>query len=340
MISIDGSEGEGGGQVLRTALALSAVTGRSFRIEHIRGKRKKPGLLRQHLTAVKAISEICSARVTGAELGAQALSFEPKAAKHGEHHFTIGTAGSATLVLQTILPPLLMAPGRSHIVIEGGTHNSMAPPFDFIAQTFLPLLHRMGATVSAELIRAGFYPAGGGRFEVHVEGGEKLVPLELMTRGALNKLKIKAVVSQLPERIAEREARLLASTLCDYPLDFETAVVDSAGPGNVAMVTVRAEALTETFTGFGEVGVRAETVAHRLAGEVRGYLQSEAPVGEHLADQLLIPLALAGSGSFRTTEPSLHTRTNADVIGMFLPVRVQIEPDGASYVVQVGAAAT
>lgn len=335
MLSIDGSEGEGGGQVLRTALALSAVTGRSFRIEHIRGKRRKPGLLRQHLTAVKAIAEICSARVTGAELGSQTLSFEPKAPKHGDYHFAVGTAGSATLVFQTILPPLLMAQGRSRIVLEGGTHNSMAPPFDFIAQSFLPLLHRMGATVSAELARAGFYPAGGGRFEAHIEGGSALAPLELMTRGALNKLKIKAVVAQLPEHIAQREARLLASALCDYPLDFETASVESAGPGNIAMVTVRAEALTETFTGFGEVGVRAETVAHRLAGEVRSYLQSDAPIGEHLADQLLIPLALAGGGAFRTTEPSLHTRTNADVICLFLPVRVGIERDGATYLLRV-----
>jgi RNA 3'-terminal phosphate cyclase (ATP) len=238
-------------------------------------------------------------------------------------------------VLQTILPPLLMVEGHSHIVLEGGTHNSMAPPFDFVAQTFLPLLHRMGASVSVALTRHGFYPAGGGRFEVHIQGGQKLAPLELMTRGALNKLKIRAVVSQLPEHIADREARLLASALCDYTLDFETAVVDSAGPGNVAVVTVRAEALTETFTGFGEVGVRAETVAHRLAGEVRGYLHSDAPVGEHLADQLLIPLALAGSGAFRTTAPSLHTRTNADVIARFLPVRVAFEQDGSAHVVRV-----
>jgi RNA 3'-terminal phosphate cyclase (ATP) len=335
MLTIDGSEGEGGGQVLRTALALSAVTGRSFQIEHIRGKRKKPGLLRQHLTAVKAITEICNARVSGAELGSQALSFEPSSPKHGEYSFAIGTAGSATLVLQTILPPLLMAEGHSHIVLEGGTHNSMAPPFDFVAQTFLPLLHRMGASVSAELTRHGFYPAGGGRFEVHIQGGAKLAPLELLQRGTLNKLKIRAIVSQLPVRIAEREAHQLASALCDYPLDFETSTVDSAGPGNVAMVTVRAEALTETFTGFGEVGVRAETVAHRLAGEVRRYLHSDAPVGEHLADQLLIPLALAGGGTFRTTEPSLHTRTNADVIARFLPVRVAFQQDGAAHLVRV-----
>jgi RNA 3'-terminal phosphate cyclase (ATP) len=335
MLTIDGSEGEGGGQVLRTALALSAVTGRSFRIERIRGKRKKPGLLRQHLTAVRAAAEICDARVAGDELGSQALSFEPAAVKHGEYHFAVGTAGSAMLVLQTILPPLLVAKGRSQVTIEGGTHNSMAPPFDFIAHTFLPLLHRMGASVTVALHRHGFYPAGGGRVEAHIAGGEPLVPLELMERGAVHGLKIKATVAQLPEHIAEREARLLASTLCDHPLDFAAETVGSAGPGNVATVTVRADALTETFTGFGEVGVRAETVAHRLAGEVRGYLASGAPVGEHLADQLLLPLALAGGGVFRTAESSLHARTNADVISLFLPVRVSFYRDTAAYVVRL-----
>src|SRR5690349_22119957 len=153
MLTIDGALGEGGGQVLRTSLALSAVTGKAFRIEHIRGKRSKPGLLRQHLTAVKAIAEICGARVHGAELGSRELSFEPGRVQHGEHRFAVGTAGSATLVFQTVLPALFTAQGRSRIAFEGGTHNPAAPPFEFIAQTFLPLLHRMGATVSVELAR-------------------------------------------------------------------------------------------------------------------------------------------------------------------------------------------
>jgi RNA 3'-terminal phosphate cyclase (ATP) len=325
MLMINGALGEGGGQVLRTSLALSAVTGKTFCIERIRGNRRKPGLLRQHLTAVKALAQICGARVTGAELGSHALRFEPSAVKHGEYHFAVGTAGSATLVFQTVLPALLMAKGTSRIAFEGGTHNPMAPPFDFIAQTFLPLLHRMGATVSAELVRAGFYPAGGGRFEVHIEGGATLQPLEIMTRGDVHGVRIKAVVSQLPDKVAIREANALAAALADFPIDVGTARVESPGPGNVASVTVRSTALTETFTAFGDIGVRAEAVAHRLAGEVRGYLQSEAPVGEHLADQLLIPCALAGGGAFRTTEPSLHTRTNAEVIEMFLPVKIEFE---------------
>jgi RNA 3'-terminal phosphate cyclase (ATP) len=324
MLTIDGTMGEGGGQVLRTSLALSAVTGKPFRIERIRGKRSKPGLLRQHLTVVKAMAEMCGARVSGAELGSSALSFEPGTVKHGDYHIAVGTAGSTTLVFQTLLLPLLTTSGKSRIVFEGGTHNPMAPPFDFIAQTFLPLLQRMGATVSAELVRAGFYPAGGGRFEVYIEGGAKLQPLELRTRGDVHSVSIRAIVSRLPEHIAEREMKVLASALADYPIEVGTACVDSPGPGNVASVTVRSAALTETFAAFGEVGVRAEAVARRLAGEVRKYLQSDVPVGEHLADQLLIPCALAGGGTFRTTEPSSHMRTNANVIGMFLPCRMEV----------------
>jgi len=329
MLTIDGVMGEGGGQVLRTSLALSAVTGKPFRIERIRGKRGKPGLLRQHLTAVRACAEICGARVSGAELGSQTLSFEPGPVKHGEHRFAVGTAGSATLVLQTVLPALLVAKGSSRIAFEGGTHNPMAPPFEFVAQTFLPLLRRMGATIDAELVRPGFYPAGGGRFEAHIEGGAPLRPLELMTRGELLGVHIAAIVSQLPETIAIREMKILAGALAELPIEVDTARVDSAGPGNVASVTVRSASVTETFTAFGEVGVRAEAVAHRLAGQVRKYLASDAPVGEHLADQLLIPCALAGGGCFRTTEPSLHTRTNAEVIGAFLPLRLGLEGSAA-----------
>jgi RNA 3'-terminal phosphate cyclase (ATP) len=335
MLTIDGASGEGGGQVLRTSLALSAVTGKAFSIERLRGKRAKPGLMRQHLTAVKAIAEICGARVAGAELGSQALVFEPGVVKHGDYHFAVGTAGSATLVFQTVLPALLMAQGKSHVVFEGGTHNPMAPPFDFIGQTFLPLVQRMGATVSAELVSSGFYPAGGGRFDVQIEGGAKLRPLELTTRGDLQSVRIKAVVSKLSEKIAMRETQALASALADYPIEVETARIESSGPGNVASVTIVWASLTETFTRFGEVGVRAEAVAQRLAGEVRGYLESDAPVGEHLADQLLIPLALAGGGSFRTTKPSSHTRTNADVIGMFLPIRIDFEQAERQWVLSV-----
>jgi RNA 3'-terminal phosphate cyclase (ATP) len=328
MLTIDGAMGEGGGQLLRTSLALSAVTGKAFRIEGIRAKRKRPGLLRQHLTAVRAVAEICAARVHGDALGSSTLTFEPGSVRHGDYHFAVGTAGSATLVFQSVLPPLLTAEGRSRIIFEGGTHNPMAPPFDFIAQTFLPLLQRMGVSVSAELHAPGFYPAGGGRFIVELVGGAPLAELRLLERGEIERVKIKAVVSQIPEHVAEREMKTLAGRLADLPIEVATALVESAGPGNVAFVTVESKHIRETFSAFGERGVRAESIAHQLAGEVRKYVAANVPVGEHLADQLLIPLALARAGELRTVTPSLHTRTNADVIELFLPGRIALEDEG------------
>src|SRR6185295_18962730 len=159
MLKLDGSVGEGGGQILRTALALSALTGQPFQIDRIRAQRRKPGLMRQHLTAVRAAAEVCQATVAGDSLGSMALSFVPGAVKAGSYSFAVGTAGSATLVLQTVLPPLLVAAGPSTLTIEGGTHNPLAPPFDFLERSFLPLVARMGPQFEARLERWGFYPA-------------------------------------------------------------------------------------------------------------------------------------------------------------------------------------
>jgi RNA 3'-terminal phosphate cyclase (ATP) len=303
MLTIDGGMGEGGGQVLRTALA--------------------------HLTAVRAIAQVCGARVSGDALASPSLTFEPGEIAHGEHHFAVGTAGSATLVFQTVLPALLIAGGRSRLVFEGGTHNPMAPSFEFIARTFLPLLHRLGASVSAELERPGFYPAGGGRFVVELVGGAPLGALSLLERGPIESVSIEALVAGIPEHVAQREVQTLAVQLADLPIRTATAQVQSAGPGNVVTVALRSAGLTEVFTGFGEVGVRAETVALRVAGEVRKYLAADVPVGEHLADQLLLPLALAGGrGEFRTLPPTQHTRTNIDVIHRFAPDRVRLATEG------------
>jgi RNA 3'-terminal phosphate cyclase (ATP) len=180
-IRIDGSFGEGGGQILRSSLSLSLVTGKPFRIENIRANREKPGVLRQHLTAVQAAAEVGSAEVEGASLGSKALTFVPGKIRSGEFRFAIGTAGSGTLVLQTILPALITAAGPSRIEIEGGTHNPAAPPFDFLQRSFIPLIERMGPKVKLELQRYGFYPAGGGRFVVEITPCEVLKPI---ARGA------------------------------------------------------------------------------------------------------------------------------------------------------------
>ena len=184
MIVIDGSEGEGGGQVLRTAWSLALVTGRSVRIENIRANRSRPGVMRQHVTAVEAACAIGGTECEELQVGASELAFLPGKLKPGEHLFAVGTAGSTSLVLQTLLPPLMLADAPSRLVLEGGTHNIHAPPFDFIERVFLPLLNRMGPTVSARLVRHGFYPAGGGRIEVEIVPAQRLERLDLVDRGA------------------------------------------------------------------------------------------------------------------------------------------------------------
>ena len=326
MLTIDGSFGEGGGQIIRSSLALSLVTGRPFRVERVRAGREKPGLRRQHLTAVLAAAEIGRARVEGAGVGSRQFSFEPGEVAAGDYHFSIGTAGSTTLVLQTVLPPLMLARGASLVTLEGGTHNVHAPPFDFLARVFLPLINRLGPRVEIELVRYGFYPPGGGKFTVLVEPAAELRRLDLLERGEIRARRARALCVRLPPNIGERELAVVRERLGfgDDELRVETS--DNAhSPGNVLTVELEAEHLTELFTGVGERGVRAETIAARVCDEAEGYLAHGAPVGEHLADQLLIPLALARGGSFLTGPPSLHTTTNIEIIRKFLDVAITTE---------------
>jgi RNA 3'-terminal phosphate cyclase (ATP) len=316
--------GEGGGQILRTSLALSMCLGTPFRITRIRATRKKPGLQPQHLAAVNAATEICDAELDGAEPGSGELTFVPHHIKQGQYKFATATAGSATLVLQTILPALLTADGLSHLELSGGTHNPLAPPFDFIASAFLPLINRMGPKVSAQLIQAGFYPAGGGIIEVDIHPARRLNPLVLMERGNIIEQRACAAVAHLPLHIAQRELRVIAEGLGLHEECLETREYTTAfGPGNVVSVTINYEHVTEVFTGFGERGVKAETVAARLVQRVRRYLAAEVPVGEQLADQLLLPLALAGGGRYVTLKPSLHTTTNIAVIRAFMDLPIE-----------------
>jgi RNA 3'-terminal phosphate cyclase (ATP) len=325
MLTIDGSTGEGGGQIFRTSLALSLITGTAFRIHHIRQARAKPGLRPQHLAALQAAATIGEADVDGAAVGAGEIVFRPRRVRAGTYHFDVGTAGSTGLVLQTVLLPLVMTRAPSSVTLEGGTHNTHAPPFDFLAEAFLPLMQRMGAPVQAELERAGFYPAGGGR--VHVEIGEArgLSALSLLERGATRRRRARAMVSRLPRHIAERELAVIRSQLGWQADELETAVVsDATGPGNILLLSIESEHVTEVFTGFGELGVRAETVAERAADDARRYESARVPVGPYLADQLLLPLALAGGGAFRTMPLSLHATTNFEVIRRFLDVSIDV----------------
>jgi len=330
MLTIDGSRGEGGGQIFRTSLTLSLVTGTPFRIERIRAGRAKPGLMRQHLTALEAAAAVGDAEVDGAVVGGQEVVFRPKRLRPGTYRFAVGTAGSAGLVLQTILVPLVLARAPSRLTLEGGTHNPAAPPFEFLTEALLPLLRRMGADVDARLERAGFYPAGGGRMTIDVTDRGSLGALHLVRRGRTVRRRARALVSRLSRQIADRELALIRSRLGWDGEELEAVVLSEgmAGPGNVVLLSIESEQVVEVFTGFGEIGVRAEAVAERVAEEARRYLAADVPVGPHLADQLLLPMALAGGGAFRTVPLSRHASTNLEVIGQFLGTSIDVTPAG------------
>ncbi len=324
MITINGSFGEGGGQILRSSLALSIVTGIPFRIDNIRAKRRKPGLMRQHLTAVRAAAEVCKAKVKGDEIGSTDLSFAPGSVAGGDYEFSIGTAGSTTLVLQTILLPLTLAERPSRIVLEGGTHNPFAPPFEFLERAYLPLLNRMGPQVAVTLERAGFYPAGGGRVVAEILPVASLSGINVLERGELKRRLGQAVVSNLPRRIAEREVRVIQKRL-GWDGN-ETVIVEverPVGPGNIVTIELQHENVTEVFTGFGEKNRSAEAVATHAVQQCQRYLKTDAPIGEHLTDQLILPMALAKSGTFRSTGLSRHAETHIELIGKFLDVRIE-----------------
>jgi RNA 3'-terminal phosphate cyclase (ATP) len=326
LIHIDGSEGEGGGQILRSSLSLSICTQQPFRISRIRAKRDKPGLLRQHLTAVKAAAEISGATVTGAQIGSQELTFRPGLLQAGSYTFAIGTAGSTGLVLQTVLPPLLTAAGPSSVRISGGTHNKSSPPFEFLQRVFLPLLARLGAQVGLELRSHGFYPRGGGEIVAHIEPLQARNALHLHERGAPLRSYAEAHIAALPIHIAQRELEVIGSELqWGSEQLLLRGLPNDVGPGNVVTLTAEHEQVSEVITAFGERGVRAEDLASAAACEMREYLLSPAPVGEHLADQLLLPMALASGGSFTTTVVSEHLRSNALVVEKFTQRRVHIE---------------
>lgn len=323
MLSIDGSCGEGGGQIIRTSLALSLVTGKAFRAYNVRAGRAKPGLQPQHLMAVRAAEEVGRARVEGAGVGAREFTFVPGEVAPGQYRFAIGTAGSTTLVMQTVLPPLMTAAGPSLVTFEGGTHNPHAPPFEFIEKTFLPLVNRTGPNVSAELERYGFYPPGGGRFSLYVEPAAEARRLDLVERGLVLSERARALCVNLRSEVGERELKVVGERmgLTLDQLRLETSD-NAVSPGNVLTVEIESEHLTEVFTGVGQRGVRAEQVASRAVGEAKRYLEIGAPVGEHLADQLLIPLALAAGGAYTTGPLSPHTLTNIEVVKKFLPAEI------------------
>lgn len=348
-ILIDGSQGEGGGQIVRSSVALAMLTGRAVTIENMRARREKAGLKQQHLTAVQAAAAICGAEVSGAAVGSGTLHFRPGAVKAGQYRFDVGTAGSTTLVLQTVLPPLLVADAESEIILEGGTHNPGAPIFEFLKAAYLPLVNRMGPRVNAALERHGFYPAGGGRIVVSIAPQPILRGFDLLERGQIVHTQVQAVVANIPDHIAVREVEQITRGLDWNPETSTSRRVEAHGPGNAVWAEIRSEHVTDVFASFGRLGVRAEQVGDEVVDQVRSYLSTAAPVGPHLADQLLLPLGIsawqaaasgaAGGGSFRTGPLTGHAVTHMEILRQFLNVRTEVTPsdDQATFQVSVMA---
>ncbi|WP_299947479.1 RNA 3'-terminal phosphate cyclase [uncultured Microbulbifer sp.] len=328
VIVIDGSQGEGGGQIFRTTLTLAMCLGKPVRIKNIRAGRNRPGLLRQHLACLRAAKEISGAAVTGDELGSSVVTFEPGKVKPGEYRFAIGSAGSTTLVFQTVLMPLLLADGMSELYLEGGTHNGMAPSFDFIEQCFLPVLSGIGCRVEVDLERYGFYPAGGGAWRVRIHPANKIQSLTLVERGEVISMEAVALSARIPSHVTERELSQVKKK-CYWPeSSLNQRLVSSEGPGNMVSLRVNVGEVTEVFESVGERNVSAERVAGRAIRELKRYLEAGVPVGEHLADQLVLPMALGGGGCVQTLKPSQHLLTNIEVIKAIADVKIVLTENG------------
>lgn len=321
--------------MLRSALSLSACTGQPFRIKNIRAGRKKPGLMRQHLTCVRAAEAVCGGKSTGASLGSTELAFAPGEPSGGAYTFDVGTAGATALVFQTILPILLMADEPSTVEFRGGTHTIAAPSLDFIEQAFLPPLQTMGADVSVHRQQLGFYPAGGGLWTSHINPLQQPRSLTLENRGALIAVEGEALRANLPEDICQREIDTLMRNLNISENAVRMSEHKGPGPGNAVLVHVQCEHHSEVFSAIGRHGVKAETVAANAAREAKQFLASNAAVSDFLADQLLLPMALFQGGSFTAGQPSGHFLTNVETIQSFLDVSIAHEAKESSIRVSV-----
>jgi len=341
MITVDGSFGEGGGQILRTSLALAAITGQSVTIENIRLKRPKPGLRPQHLTGALAVAEICGAQLEGAEVDSIRLTFRPGRIKPGNYEFDVSkaraSAGSVNLVLQTILWPLAFADKDSRVTIRGGTHVPFAPTFDYVDDVFLPAVADMGLRCHYSMSQAGYYPAGGGEVKIEIPAAKKLTPISITELERPCHIELTSAVSNLPTSIADRQLKTACARLRAMDLQFESRLAQypSPGPGTVVFISLTAASsfaeqqargtARAAFQSLGAIGKRAEKVAEEACDELEAYLASHMALDKHLADQLIIPIALAdGLSRFTTCEITQHTLTNIAVVEQFLPVRFEV----------------
>jgi len=327
MIEIDGSQGEGGGQVLRSSLTLSMMTGQEFRIDKIRAGRKKPGLRPQHLKAVQAAAEICGADFEGGRIGSQMIEFHPGQIKAGNYSFDIGTAGSTALVLQTVLLPLTRASSKSILTIKGGTHVPWSPCFHYLDLNYLPFLWKIGLDVHLRMEQAGFYPKGGGQIRVVIEPADQISGIKILERGRLLEIRGVSAVANLSRNIATRQRRHVLGRLGRrFRLNnLRIAEFQTLSPGSLLLLLAEFEKTQACYFALGRKGLSADKVADQAIGEFEAMIATEGVLDEYLADQLLIPLAFSeGSSAFITPRVTQHLVTNAAVIRTFLPAEIQI----------------
>jgi RNA 3'-terminal phosphate cyclase (ATP) len=337
IVTLDGGEGEGGGQILRTALSLSLITGKALRIVNIRAKRPNPGLRAQHLECVQAAQEISNAEVQGAALGSKEISFFPKTLSPGNYQFKIETAGATSLLFQTILVPLSFSEGESTLTLQGGTHALWAPTFDYLSDHFRHFLARIGFSFDLTLERAGFYPEGGGTVHAKIRPRGTLQPLILSERGELSAsggLEIASSVANLPVSIAERQNRKAQEVLSKegYRPALSVRELSACGKGTHIAIVARFQQGGCCYTALGERGKLAEKVAEEAAQKFIKFVKSAATVDRYLSDQLMLPLSVVGSASEYSTECITdHILTNAKTIKAFLSVEIDVKGEkGAS----------
>jgi len=328
LIEIDGSYGEGGGQILRTSLALSAILRKPFTIHHIRSKRKNPGLQAQHLEAVEALARMTEAQTDGVKFGSQKITFSPQKILPGDYQFEVRTAGSITLLLQGILLPLCLAHETSKLTLVGGTHVPWSPTFHYLSQVLLHTLKSMGVDAEAAIERWGFYPKGGGKIQLIINPIHELKPISLVDRGLLKKIRGLSAISNLPKHVAERQKdQALKRIQRELKIDPEINLlydVPSNGPGSFLFLLAEYEKTVAGFSSFGARGKPAEKVADEAVDDLKDYIESEGCIDSHLADQLVPFMALAkGNSSFTTTRITEHLLTNLWVVKHFLEVKVQ-----------------
>jgi len=342
LIEIDGSFGEGGGQILRTSLSLSCLLKRPFRIFNIRKGRKKPGLMPQHLACVKAMELLSSAKVEGASTGSMELTFEPGEVKPGEFFFDIGTAGSTMLVIQTMLPCLALSGEKSSITIKGGTHVPFSPSFHYVREVFCEFLKILGIKVSLTIEQFGFYPKGGGLIRAEIEPARNIKTIKLIERGRLLKIRGLSCVANLPLSIAERQKegfiRTISNALPSKPdIDIEILSVKSPGPGTFIHITAQFENSIAGFTALGEKGKKAEKVGEEAGTSFLRYYETGRALDPNLADQIILYLGLAGGVSeFTTSEITRHLLTNLWVLNRFTGLEYEIsDEEGKEGIVKI-----